>query len=310
VSSLRALLMNPIYKGDYVWNRSEWIKDHETGRRRRHERAPEEWVRQHDESLAIVAPALWDRVQSIRQERGRGYEWHPGGGFKATRARAGHRVRSKHLLSGLLACSECGAAFFAVTGGERYGCGWHRDRGPDVCGNALRVSRLDLEERVLSAVRERVLTPENVAYAVERALQLVREHATPADHAGARRRLAEIEVEIGRAARLAVKTGDLDAVTAILAELRQEREEIQRRLAAAPIIVDLERLRPRAEAMVREIRQRTADGDVDTRRRALRSLIEGRLRVSPDPSRGFCVDGLVVLDLGGDSLARCPSDLG
>jgi hypothetical protein len=311
VAALRKLLANPIYQGVLVWNRAEWIKDHETGQRRRFERPAEEWVEQRDASLAIVSPELWERAQRVREERRKGYEWKPGGGFRTTHAGAGHRVRSRNLLSGLLACGECGGGFFAVTGGGRaFGCGWHRDRGVRVCRNAQRVDRVELEERVLTALRDHVLTPENVAYAVEQAMELLRQRVKPADHAKARKRLEEIEAESRNATRLAAKTGKIDAVVSILEELRQEREEIERRLAAAPIIVDLERLRPRAEAMVREIRQRTADGDVDTRRRALRSLIEGRLRVSPDPSRGFCVDGLVVLDLGGDSLARCPSDLG
>ena len=44
-SALQVLLENPIYRGEYVWNRSEWIKDHETGRRRRFERPESEWLR-------------------------------------------------------------------------------------------------------------------------------------------------------------------------------------------------------------------------------------------------------------------------
>src|SRR5215472_4072481 len=36
-SSIRAMLGNPLYMGERVFNRSEWVKDHETGRRIRHE---------------------------------------------------------------------------------------------------------------------------------------------------------------------------------------------------------------------------------------------------------------------------------
>jgi hypothetical protein len=34
LSALQVILENSIYRGEYVWNRSEWIKDRETGRRR------------------------------------------------------------------------------------------------------------------------------------------------------------------------------------------------------------------------------------------------------------------------------------
>ncbi len=45
-TAIREMLRNPIYRGERVWNRSEWIKDHETGRRQRFERPETEWVRQ------------------------------------------------------------------------------------------------------------------------------------------------------------------------------------------------------------------------------------------------------------------------
>jgi site-specific DNA recombinase len=311
-AALRKMLLNPIYKGDLIWNRVEWIKDHETGKRVSFDRPPEEWVQQHDDELAIVSPELWERAQRAREERRKGYEWKPGGGgFQTTHAGPGRRVRSRYLFSGLLACGECGGGFFAVTGGGRvFGCGWHRDRGNSVCRNAQRVDRVELEERVLTALRDHVLTPENVAYAVDRAVALVAGAcASPIDHVDDRRRLAEIAAESENATRLAVRTGNIEPVLTVLGELRAEREEIEQRLATAPIALDPESLRPRAEAMVREIRQRTAEGDVDTRRRALRSLIEKRLRVSPDPARGFRVEGVLAVELGVSPLARQPSDL-
>jgi len=61
---------------------AKWVKDHETGRRRRFERPPEEWVRQHDESLRIVAEAAWQRVQATA--KGRGQLPSTGAGSRAT----------------------------------------------------------------------------------------------------------------------------------------------------------------------------------------------------------------------------------
>jgi len=47
-TAIREMLRNPIYRGERVWNRSSWLKDHETGKRRRFERPESEWVRQQE----------------------------------------------------------------------------------------------------------------------------------------------------------------------------------------------------------------------------------------------------------------------
>src|SRR5271166_4992907 len=54
-SALQALLQNPLYRGELIWNRSEWIKDHATGKRRRFERPESEWIRREVPDLAIVS---------------------------------------------------------------------------------------------------------------------------------------------------------------------------------------------------------------------------------------------------------------
>ena len=44
-TAIREMLRNRLYVGERVFNRSEWVKDHETGKRRRFERPESEWVR-------------------------------------------------------------------------------------------------------------------------------------------------------------------------------------------------------------------------------------------------------------------------
>jgi hypothetical protein len=34
-TAIREMLSNPIYRGERIWNRSYWVNDHETGRRKR-----------------------------------------------------------------------------------------------------------------------------------------------------------------------------------------------------------------------------------------------------------------------------------
>ncbi len=89
-SAIREMVRNPIYRGDCVWNSGTWIKDHETGKRRRYERPESEWIVHHDEGLRIVSEDLWGRAQARHRKRGA-----PG----ETGARGG-RAHARHLLSG------------------------------------------------------------------------------------------------------------------------------------------------------------------------------------------------------------------
>jgi hypothetical protein len=128
-SALQALLQNPLYRGELIWNRSEWIKDHATGKRRRFERPENEWIRREAPNLAVVSRDLWEWVQAVKYQRRSVYVTKPGGGLVTTRAGAGHRSRGRHLFSGLLECAQCRGSFFDLHGTGFLGCGWHRDRG-------------------------------------------------------------------------------------------------------------------------------------------------------------------------------------
>ena len=72
-TALREMLLNPLYKGERIWNRSQWIKDHETGKRRKFKRPESEWIRSSDPALAIVSTKVWQAAQASMRERGRLY---------------------------------------------------------------------------------------------------------------------------------------------------------------------------------------------------------------------------------------------
>jgi len=293
-SAVQVMLKNPIYRGEYVWNRSEWIKDHDTGRRRRFERPESQWVVKGIAELRIVDERLWDRVQARFRAARQLYTRRPDGAIVATRTRAAKR---RHTLSGFLECEVCGGAFYAVRGGERFACAWHKDRGPLVCPSALRVHRSDLESRIFGTIRERILVPEVVLYAAQRALELVQEGLTPRDSAADRKRLDEIDVELANLARFAARTGRVDEAADLFGELEQERNGIVARLEATGPEVDLQTLRPLILRQIVEMRS-AFDTEPQTAREALRILLgPRRLQVGPDPDRGFRVEGLFVLPL-------------
>lgn len=66
LTSIREMLRNPLYAGERVFNRSEWVKDHETGRRRRFERPEAEWVREERPDLAILSRETFEAAQGSR----------------------------------------------------------------------------------------------------------------------------------------------------------------------------------------------------------------------------------------------------
>jgi hypothetical protein len=55
------LLCNELYIGRYLWGRSQWVKNPDTGRRKRVLPPASEWVVTQLPELRIVPQELWDR---------------------------------------------------------------------------------------------------------------------------------------------------------------------------------------------------------------------------------------------------------
>ncbi|PZR83099.1 MAG: hypothetical protein DI537_35425 [Stutzerimonas stutzeri] len=115
---------------------------------------PGQWERRAVPELRIVDDELWQaakaRQEAVATEMGRDEA-----GNALNRA---HRRR--YLLSGLLTCGCCQAGYTLVAAG-RYGCAGRRSKG--LCQNDRTVSRKELEDRILAALREQLLTAELVA---------------------------------------------------------------------------------------------------------------------------------------------------
>jgi DNA invertase Pin-like site-specific DNA recombinase len=292
VSALSTLVRNPIYCGEAVWNRSEWVKDHATGRRKRYERPESEWIRQQDEAWRIVSDDLWHAAQRTGEAHAAGVERDGRGRIvKATHRRA----RARYPLSGSLECGECGGSFFRLRSDDRYGCGWHRDRGPDVCTSALMIPRADLEERIFAAL-DRVLSPEVVMYAAQVALDRLRERWGGDESEAETLRLKDLDGEIQKAVDLAVTLPDLGEIKRKLEDLHAERRELQRRQTAREALTpDLDTLRPAVEAATRDLRA-AFQAAPEEAQGALRALLgDHRLAVIPDAEKGYRVEGMLRL---------------
>jgi len=157
-NGIRYILQNTKYVGDWTWNKYRWIKNRKTGKRKRRLRPEEEWLRSDRPELAIVEIDVWNRVQE-----------------RFDKNRHSSQVRSpkkRYLLSGMMRCSICGANIVILGSGKGrdpiYGCGTNWNRGKSICPNNARISRSELEDRMLNAIKEQLLSPIVIEYAIKK----------------------------------------------------------------------------------------------------------------------------------------------
>lgn len=269
------LLNNELYIGRQTWNRTQWLTDPETGRRTWRERPQSEWQVADRPELRIVSDEQW---RAVRARMGR------------TRLDGGTRgggPQPRTLFAGLLRCGVCGGPMAAING-RQYGCVARKDRGPSVCEGTT-VPRDELDSRLLSIVRDEILSPEAIVEAQKVIADLVAERRREAagDEARRRRRLSELEAEVGRL---------VDAIATV---------------GASPAIA--ERLR-RAEAEAEQLRREAASGtaagtEADERARqllaayrAMRAQLEAALLADRDRARQLLAGmlGMVRIEATGD----------
>ena len=139
--------------------------------------------------------------------------------------------------------------------------------------------------RSLGAIRDRILVPENIAYAVERAIEIVREESEAKDTTVAEARLSEIGTQIDRLIKLAETAGDIEAIGARLAQLERERESLADQVVSRLEPPNLDALRPAIEQTVRSFSE-WLSGTPEQGKRALRSLLgDRRMTVAADAER-------------------------
>ena len=176
------ILNNELYVGHLVWDRLKWVTHPDTGRRLCRLKPREEWLSIDVPHLRIISDELWTAAKA-RQASG-----------KLARTLNDHR-RPKYLFSGLTKCATCSGGFTIVNHDNLF-CFNARERG--TCTNRRRIKRTELEQRVLTAMRERLFDPgcyEAFREGYEAELtKLRREHS--AAQASTRQELARVERRI------------------------------------------------------------------------------------------------------------------
>lgn len=204
------ILANPIYVGKLIWNRRQWVRNPETKRKKPELRPEAEWIVTEHPELRIIPQDLWERVQERRKVQKK---------WTATRPRS-----PKYLLSSLLKCAVC-ESNFVMADYYRYGCAGHKERGPTVCHNNLRVSRVLVEEKVLAGLKQDLFSEEGLDLFLKETTRLLTEQSR--QRQPKRDRLAEVEQEIANLLT-AIKAGILTPTTkSELVKAEAERTRLQ-----------------------------------------------------------------------------------
>ena len=218
------VLNNELYIGRLVWNRCSYVKDPQTGRRQARPNPPNSWEIMEVPELRIIDDTLWDAVkarqQSLLRTMGRDSSGNP-----LNRAH-----RRKFLLSGLLRCGQCGGGY-TIIGKDIYGCAARRSKG--TCANQETIRREELEHRVLTSLRTRLMAPELVSVFIEEYTREVdrqaRDHA--AANAGLERDAAAVDRKIAGILS-AIEDGLYSpSMKQRLADLESKKREIEGRIA-------------------------------------------------------------------------------
>lgn len=266
------MLGNPIYNGRQVWNRTAWVKDPGTGRRRRTMRPMAEWVIVESPELKIIDDVTWKacetRARASKRDTAAKKHIYKGPGGRGP----------KYLFSGLLKCGVCGGAF-VIQSRTHYGCATHKDRGASICANNLKVRRSTIEQVLLAGVKDSLLSEEAYRIFESEARALLKQ--SKPDPASAKRRLSDARKELDNL-MAAIRAGIITPTTkSALEEAERQAANAQDELSAIERFEPTQIL-PRAREIYRDmVAKLEAIEDVAAAREALRGLI-GDVRLVPE----------------------------
>ena len=232
--------------------------------------------------LATYRCELWDRVKARQLNVRASFGKLVRGGQRKTRAGSGRP--SKHLFSGLMVCSECGASMVLR---NRQACACASHCFGAACTNTLNVSRHIIQAVVMGGIREDLQDPA-VVDELERRFKLAlrsRGQVKAPDNA---RRIAQLEREIENMTG-AIAKGLVSA--ALAGRLREWEDELCRLTAAPPskraVALVVPNVRERFSAMASTL-DHVLLRDPERGREELRGILGGeKIKCVPDESGRF-----------------------
>ena len=296
MTTIRDLLMNPAYTGDFCWNRHSFAKFHriEKGRAVRitglirsgpeHNR-PDDWVVTKDAHPALVSRNLFLAAQSKREARRR----DPG----EYSYRSGQGARSDFLLTGLVRCLHCGHTFqgYSTQKGRKrtdgsavktlgYACGGYVTKGAACCSRCV-LPKEEIEAWTFAQIGE-IVTRYLEQGAEQQLREMIEQELAGNDRfdaselATVRQRQADIENQIENLLDNLTPT-NRDYVDRRIAKLRDEAVELQQQEAALLESQgrehQAEELARAALALVPQVTRISEHGTVEEKRTFLRAFV-------------------------------------
>ena len=176
-STIRSIIVNPIYAGDMVWNRRTDARFHRISKGRAvdrdqvhgHRLVPNDktdWIIVPDAHPAIVSRRLFQSAKDRLDNNISSLEQRGMDPRLKTHGKTWSGKRSRFILSGLVKCAVCGSRYHGVTTRKgknkadgtktvtySYGCGGYITKGKSVC-NMNSISQERLESKIIDAVLE------------------------------------------------------------------------------------------------------------------------------------------------------------
>jgi DNA invertase Pin-like site-specific DNA recombinase len=297
-STVRSIIMNPVYTGDTVWNRRTSGKFHRIAGERAVERKNNDsrslvW---NDENDVVVVPGthpaiidhkLWESAQQIRLSR----EKPPAGGH----FRSGRAKNSAYLLSGLIRCTNCGHAFIgqSIQKGKRradgsrvrsryYLCAGYLSKGTHICRKAPLPAEM-LENDIWAIIGRQVDGFMQgggeilVRKALLKAAKQIVEENTP-DEESIVARIKEIAVDIKRLLKsiTPVNAKYIDEEITALESEKNDLEQLLDRIRNAQVTAhDIDKIVDSIACCLRDFDGISEEGTPEERKEFVRVFVEG-----------------------------------
>jgi len=277
------ILRNKLYIGVNQWGRTAVKRNRHKGTKVAKPVAASNWVRVEVPDLRIVDDELFEAVHA-RIEANENPQ-----GFA-------ERRRPEYLLTGLCYCGVCGSKYQVLQ--EKLGCTGRAMR--DACDNRRRVARGDLEDAVLSGLKNRLLQTDLIEpFLAEYRGEIERAIAEQEGRArSSELRQKELERQIENILTQ-VRDGKLQGLAAQimmqeLDRLEAERQQLERLRKQpprdTPLALDAPSVVGRLHKLVDDLREalKGADRDALRAREIIRSMVA---RVVIEPLQGDHHDG-------------------
>ena len=216
------ILNNELYIGRLIWNRLRYVKDPDTGKRISRPNPEDKWINQEVPELRIIDADLWQRAKDRQTALEIEPKTNPSGKPLIDRR------RPRYLFSGLIKCGCCDGGFSMISQ-SLLGCSTARNK--NTCDNRLTIKREIVEQRILTALRDRLM--ESALFAefcqeFTKEMNRLRMDAT-ASLAGKRAELAKIERQLQKL----LDDGDSKTIVKNMQTLEAQQEALEAELSQA-----------------------------------------------------------------------------